>query len=99
MIEYTIDNAIERCKDRANISALHHMMRTSQEWELTAGWLERLRDASSTIQVAELGNDDRGERRDKLTKLVDLSYEYGQRHDRSAKEDLIRSILSGGCDR
>ena len=98
MIEYTIDDAIERCKDRANISALHHMMRTSQEWELTAGWLERLRDASSTIQVAELGNDDRGERRDKLTKLVDLSYEYGQRHDRSAKENLIRSILSGGCD-
>ena len=98
MIEYTIDDAIERCKDRANISALHHMMRTSQEWELTAVWLERLRDASSTIQVAELGNDDRGERREKLTKLVDLSYEYGQRHDRSAKEDLIRSILSGGCD-
>ena len=31
MIEYTIDDAIERCKDRANISALHHMMRTSQE--------------------------------------------------------------------
>ena len=98
MIEYTIDDAIERCKDRANISALHHMMRTSQEWELTAGWLERLRDASSTIQVAELGPEDRGERRDKLTKLVDLSYEYGQRHDRSAKEDLIRSILSGGYD-
>lgn len=98
MIEYTIDDAIERCKDRANISALHHMMRTSQEWELTAVWLERLRDASSTIQVAELGPEDRGERRDKLTKLVDLSYEYGQRHDRSAKENLIRSILSGGCD-
>ena len=98
MIEYTIDDAIERCKDRANISALHHMMRTSQEWELTAVWLERLRDASSTIQVAELGPEDRGERRDKLTKLVDLSYEYGQRHDRSAKEDLIRSILSGGYD-
>lgn len=98
MIEYTIDDAIERCKDRANISALHHMMRTSQEWELTAVWLERLRDASSTIQVAELGPEDRGERREKLTKLVDLSYEYGQRHDRSAKEDLIRSILSGGYD-
>ena len=98
MIEYTIDDAIERCKDRANISALHHMMRTSQEWELTAVWLERLRDASSTIQVAELDPEDRGERRDKLTKLVDLSYEYGQRHDRSAKEDLIRSILSGGYD-
>lgn len=98
MIEYTIDDAIERCKDRANISALHHMMRTSQEWELTAVWLERLRDASSTIQVAELDPEDRGERREKLNKLVDLSYEYGQRHDRSAKEDLIRSILSGGCD-
>ena len=53
MIEYTIDDAIERCKDRANISALHHMMRTSQEWEQTAVWLERLRDASSTIQVAD----------------------------------------------
>ena len=98
MIEYTIDDAIERCKDRANISALHHMMRTSQEWELTAVWLERLRDASSTIQVAELDPEDRGERREKLNKLVDLSYEYGQRHDRSAKEDLIRSILSGGYD-
>ena len=53
MIEYTIDDAISKCRDRANISALHHMMRTSQEWELTAGWLERLRDASSTIQVAD----------------------------------------------
>ena len=29
MIEYTIDDAIERCKDRANISALHHMMRNA----------------------------------------------------------------------
>ena len=37
-------------------------------------------------------------RREKLTKLVERSYEYGQRHDRSAKEDLIRSILSGGYD-
>lgn len=98
MVEYTIDDAIERCKDRANISALHHMMHASQEWEQTAVWLEALRDEFLTIQVAELGNDDRGERREKLTKLVDLSYEYGQRHDRSAKEDLIRSILSGGYD-
>ena len=55
MIEYTIDDAIERCKDRANISALHHMMRTSQEWELTAGWLERLRDAPALIEAAKLG--------------------------------------------
>lgn len=36
--------------------------------------------------------------REKLAELVDLSYEYGQRHDRSAKEDLIRSILSGRYD-
>lgn len=50
---FMIDDAIERCKDRANISALHHMMRTSQEWEQTAIWLERLRDASSTIQMAD----------------------------------------------
>ena len=98
MIEYTIDDAISKCRDRANISALHHMTRTSQEWEQTAIWLEQLRDASSTVQVAELGPEDRGERREKLTKLVNLSYEYGQRHDRSAKEDLIRSILSGGYD-
>ena len=44
------------------------------------------------------GPDIRGEHREKLTELVDLCYEYGQRHDRSAKEDLIRSILSGGYD-
>ena len=53
MTEFTIDDAIERCRDRANISALHHMMHASQEWEQTAVWLERLRDASSTIQVAD----------------------------------------------
>lgn len=53
MIEYTIDDAISKCRDRANISALHHMMRTSQEWEQTAVWLERLRNASSTVQVAD----------------------------------------------
>lgn len=54
MIEYTIDDAIERCKDRANISALHHMMRASQEWEQTAVWLERLRDAPETVEAADL---------------------------------------------
>ena len=42
--------------------------------------------------------ESRKARREKLTELVNLSYEYGQRHDRSAKEDLIRSILSGGYD-
>lgn len=51
---FTIDDAISKCRDRANISALHHMMHASQEWEQTAVWLERLRDASSTIQVADL---------------------------------------------
>lgn len=53
MIEYTIDDAIERCRDRANISALHHMMHASQEWEQIATWLERLRDASEAVQVAD----------------------------------------------
>lgn len=53
MIEYTIDDAISKCRDRANISALHHMMRSAEEWEQIATWLERLRDASSTIQVAD----------------------------------------------
>ena len=47
MTKFTIDDAIERCRDRARISELHHMMHA------TAGWLERLRDASSTIQVAD----------------------------------------------
>ena len=53
MTKFTIDDAIERCRDRARISELHHMMHASQEWEQTAVWLERLRDASSTIQVAD----------------------------------------------
>ena len=53
MTKFTSDDAIERCRDRARISELHHMMHASQEWEQTAGWLERLRDASSTIQVAD----------------------------------------------
>ena len=54
---FTIDDAIEKCKDRANISALHHMMRTSQEWEQTSVWLERLRDASSAIQSADFKHE------------------------------------------
>ena len=49
--------------------------------------------------VINMDNEEsRKARRKKLIELVDLSYEYGQRHDRSAKEDLIRSILSGGYD-
>lgn len=54
---FTIDDAIAKCKDRAHISALHHMMRTSQEWEQTAVWLERLRDASSAIQAADFKHE------------------------------------------
>lgn len=53
MSNFGIDDAIAKCKDRAHISALHHMMHASQEWEQTAVWLEALRDASSTIQVAD----------------------------------------------
>ena len=55
MIEYTIDDAISKCRDRANISALHHMMHASQEWEQTAVWLELLRDAPAIIESAKLG--------------------------------------------
>ena len=33
---FTIDDAIEKCKDRANISALHHMPTTSDEWSRMA---------------------------------------------------------------
>lgn len=53
-MNFTIDDAIEMCRDRANVSALHHMMRSAEEWEQIATWLENLRDASSTIQVADL---------------------------------------------
>ena len=56
-MEFTIDDAIEKCKDRANISALHHMPTTSDEWSRMAGWLENLRDASSTIQSADFRHE------------------------------------------
>ena len=51
---FTIDDAIDKCRDLANISALHHMGNTSQQWEQIAVWLERLRDASEYIQVADI---------------------------------------------
>lgn len=51
---FTIDDAIERCRDRARISELHHMMHASQEWEQVAVWLERLRDAPEAVEAAEL---------------------------------------------
>lgn len=54
MTNYTIDDAISKCRDRANISALHHMMHASQEWEQVAVWLERLRDAPEAVEAAEL---------------------------------------------
>lgn len=54
---FTIDDAIDKCKDRANISALHHMPNTAKEWKLTAHWLENLRDASSTIQTADFKHE------------------------------------------
>ena len=57
-----------------------------------------IHDKISEAVINMDSEESRKARRKKLTKLVDLSYEYGQRHDRSAKEDLIRSILSGGYD-
>ena len=56
-MNFTIDDAIEKCKDRANISALHHMPNTATELEQIATWLERLRDASSTIQAADFKHE------------------------------------------
>ena len=57
-----------------------------------------IHDKISEAVINMADEESRKERREKLTELVDLSYEYGQRHDRSAKENLIRSILSGGYD-
>ena len=57
-----------------------------------------IHDKISEAVINMDSEESRKARRKKLTELVDLSYEYGQRHDRSAKEDLIRSILSGGYD-
>lgn len=57
MSNFGIDDAIAKCRDRARISELHHMMRTSQEWEQVAVWLENLRDASSTIQAADFKHE------------------------------------------
>lgn len=57
-----------------------------------------IHDKISEAVINMDSEDSRKERREKLTELVNLSYEYGRRHDRSAKEDLLRSILSGGYD-
>ena len=57
-----------------------------------------IHDKISEAVINMDSEESRKARRKKLTELVDLSYEYGQRHDRSAKENLIRSILSGGYD-
>ena len=57
-----------------------------------------IHDKISEAVINMDSEESRKARQKKLTELVDLSYEYGQRHDRSAKEDLIRSILSGGYD-
>ena len=48
-----------------------------------------IHDKISEAVINMDSEESRKARRKKLTKLVDLSYEYGQRHDRSAKEDLI----------
>ena len=58
-----------------------------------------IHDKISEAVINMDSEESRKARRKKLIELVDLNYEYGQRHDRSAKENLIRSILSGGYDR
>ena len=58
-----------------------------------------IHDKISEAVINMDSEESRKARRKKLIELVDLSYEYGQRHDRSAKENLIRSILSGGYAR
>ena len=57
-----------------------------------------IHDKISEAVINMDSEESRKARREKLIELVGLSYEYGQRHDRAAKEDLIRSILSGGYD-
>lgn len=57
-----------------------------------------IHDRISEAVIKMDDEESRKEHREKLSELVNLSYEYGRRHDRSAKEDLIRSILSGGYD-
>lgn len=54
---FTIDDAIDMCRDRANVSALHHMMNTAQKFEKVATWLERLRDASEAVQAADFRHE------------------------------------------
>lgn len=56
-MSFTIDDAIDMCRDRASVSALHHMMNTAHRFEKVAGWLEALRDASSTIQAADFKHE------------------------------------------
>lgn len=48
---FTIEDAINKCKDRAEICALHHMMTQAQEWEQIAKWLEALWYAPDTIKM------------------------------------------------
>lgn len=47
---FTIEDAINKCKDRAEICALHHMMTQAKEWEQITKWLEALWYASDTIK-------------------------------------------------
>lgn len=48
---FTIEDAINKCKDRAEICALHHMMMQAQEWEQITKWLEALWYAPDTIKM------------------------------------------------
>lgn len=48
---FTIEDAIEKCKDRAEISKIHHMLTQAAEWEQITKWLEALWYASDTIKM------------------------------------------------
>ena len=52
---FTIDDAIDNCKDRARMAEVHGMLHSKTEWERIANWLELLRDAPALIEAAKLG--------------------------------------------
>lgn len=52
---FTIDDAIDNCRDRARMAEVHGMPHSKTEWERITNWLELLRDAPAIIEAAKLG--------------------------------------------
>ena len=52
---FTIDDAIDNCKDRARMAEVHGMPHSKTEWERITNWLELLRGAPAIIEAAKLG--------------------------------------------